>query len=238
MTALERWHVGPWTTRGTLPGEPLEPGRKRTPDELNFDVVGLARILGRRLDGRAELQVRLWQNELRPTHTRLCGVHTLADPDNSRLLADTAHEAFTWLAERAPAGYEFVLTDAVYLHPRTDLDADVVAIEAVIQRATERDGTTPPTAPLAASHVRRSAAAAASHAPASAADAASRPPGSAAGAWFAGDAVCNWSGPRSTADEALAAVQTARTALARYLRDRGHTDLASTESRWPPPPVN
>lgn len=216
MTALERWHVGPWTTRGTLPGEPLEPGRKRTPDELNFDVVGLARILGRRLDGRAELQVRLWQNELRPTHTRLCGVHTLADPDNSRLLADTARDAFTWLAGRAPAGYEFVLTDAVYLQPRTDLDADVVAIEAVIQRATERDGTTPPTAPLAASHVRRSAA----------------------NAWYAGDAVCNWSGPHSTADEALAAVQTARTALAQYLRDRGHTDLASTESRWPPPPVN
>jgi hypothetical protein len=227
VTVLERWHVGPWTTRGTLPGEPLEPGRKRTPDELNFDVVGLVRILGRRLDGRAELQVRLWQNELRPTHTRLCGVHTLADPDNSRLLADTARDAFTWLAERAPAGYEFVLTDAVYLRPRTDLDADVVAVEAVIQLATERDGATPPTAYLAASHVRRSAPSAASHVPESA-----------AGAWFAGDAVCNWSGPHPTADEALAAVQTARTALAQHLRDAGHTDLATTESRWPPVPVN
>jgi len=212
VTVLERWHVGPWTTRGTLPGEPLEPGRKRTPDELNFDVVGLARILGRRLDGRAELQVRLWQNELRPTHTRLCGVHTLADPDNSRLLADTARDAFTWLAQRAPAGYEFVLTDAVYLRPRTDLNADVVPVEAVIQLATERDGITPPAAPLAASHVRRSAA----------------------GTWFAGDAVCNWSGAHNSADDAVAAVHAARIALAQQLRDSGHHDLAATETRWPP----
>ena len=103
--ALERWHVGPWTTLGTLPGEPLQPGVRRTPDELNFDVVGLARILGRRLSGRGELQVRLWQNELRPTHTRRCGVHTLADPDNSRLLAETARAAFDWLAAR---GYRYV----------------------------------------------------------------------------------------------------------------------------------
>ncbi|TDO52303.1 hypothetical protein EV643_102140 [Kribbella sp. VKM Ac-2527] len=212
MTVLERWHVGPWTTRGTLPGEPLEPGRKRTPDELNFDVVGLARILGRRLDGRAELQVRLWQNELRPTHTRLCGVHTLADPDNSRQLADTARDAFIWLAERAPAGYEFVLTDAIYLRPRTDLNADVVAVETVIQLATERDGNPPPTAHLATSHVRRSAA----------------------GMWFAGDAVSNWSGPHPSPDEAAAAVQTARTALAQHLRASGHHDLAATETRWPP----
>jgi len=39
-------------------------------------------------DWRDELQVRLWQNELRPTHTRMCGVHTLADPDNARLLQE------------------------------------------------------------------------------------------------------------------------------------------------------
>ena len=84
MTLLKRWHVGPWTTHGTRPGEPLQPGVRRTPDELNFDVVGLARILGRRLSGREELQARLWQNELRPTHTRLCGVHTVKDPDNAK----------------------------------------------------------------------------------------------------------------------------------------------------------
>lgn len=117
MTSLDRWHVGPWTTRGTLLGEPLRPGRRRTPDELNFDVVGLARILGRGLTPREELLVRLWQNELRPTHTRQCGVHTLADPDNAALLAETAREAFEWLAARAPEGYRFVFTDAVYLEP-------------------------------------------------------------------------------------------------------------------------
>ncbi|TCO45711.1 hypothetical protein EV646_108334 [Kribbella antiqua] len=210
MTALARWHVGPWTTRGTLPGEPFEPGRKRTPDELYFDVVGLARILGRRLSGREELQVRLWQNELRPTHTRLCGVHTLAEPD---LLRQTAEEALTWLAERAPAGYEFVLTDAVELRPILDLSADVVAVDAVIELAA---GTALKAARLAASHVRRSAA----------------------GDWFAGDAVCNWSGPHDTAGEAVAVVQAARDELVRQLRDAGHEDLAATAPRWPTVPAD
>lgn len=209
MTALERWHVGPWTTRGTLPGEPLEPGRKRTPDELNFDVVGLARILGRRLSGREELQVRLWQNELRPTHTRRCGVHTLADPDNSRLLAETAREALAWLAARAPEGYEFVLTDAVYLRPLTELAAETVTVDAVIQLAAER-GDALPADRLAASHVRRSSA----------------------GEWFAGDAVCNWSGPYPTAEEAADAIRAARVELTNQLTEAGHLDLAATFSRW------
>jgi hypothetical protein len=207
VTALARWHAGPWTTRGTVAGEPFEPGRKRTPDELYFDVVGLARILGRRLSGREELQVRLWQNELRPTHTRLCGVHTLADPD---LLRETAEEALTWLAERAPAGYEFVLTDAVELRPLLDLDADVVAVDAVIQLAD----TDLPAARLAASHVRRSTT----------------------GDWYAGDAVCNWSGPHDSADAAVAAVQAARSELVTQLRAAGRDDLADTADRWPPVP--
>lgn len=211
MAALTRWHVGPWTTRGTRPGEPFEPGRKRTPDELNFDVVGLARILGRRLSGREELQVRLWQNELRPTHTRLCGVHTLADPDNAQLLETTARDALAWLGELAPAGYEFVLTDAVELQPILAPDAEVVPVEAVLQLA----GTDLPAARLAASHVRRSTA----------------------GDWYAGDAVCNWSGPHETADDAVAAVQAARADLVEQLREAGRDDLATTAPRWPTVPV-
>ena len=209
MTALERWHVGPWTTRGTLPGEPLEPGRKRTPDELNFDVVGLARILGRRLSGREELQVRLWQNELRPTHTRRCGVHTLADPDNSRLLAETAQAALAWLASRAPEGYEFVLTDAVYLRPLTELAAETVTVDAIVQLAADR-GDALPADRLAASHVRRSSA----------------------GEWFAGDAVCNWSGPYPTAEGAADAIRAARVELTNQLTEAGHSDLAATFPRW------
>lgn len=211
MTALTRWHVGPWTTRGTRPGETPVPGRRRTTDELNFDVVGLARILGRRLSGRDELQVRLWQNELRPTHTRRCGVHTLADPANAQLLHDTAQEALAWLAERAPAGYEFVLTDAVELRPLLDLSADVVAVDAVVQLAD----VALPAARLAAAHVRRSAA----------------------GDWYAGDAVCNWSGPHSTSDDAVAAVQAARAELADQLRSAGRDDLAATAVRWPAVPI-
>ena len=220
VAALERWHVGPWTTLGTLPGEPLQPGVRRTPDELNFDVVGLARILGRRLSGRDERQVRLWQNELRPTHTRRCGVHTLADPDNSRLLADTAREAFEWLAARAPAGYEFVLNDAVYMRPLTDLSADAVtivgavAIEAVVQVAAERGVSLPP-GRLAAAHVRRSSS----------------------GGWVAGDATCIWSGPHPTADDAVDAVGAARIELAAQLRAAGLEDLAGTSARWPEVPV-
>ncbi|GAA1545165.1 hypothetical protein [Kribbella lupini] len=214
MTVLERWHVGPWTTSGTAVGAPLEPGQRRTPDELNFDVVGLARILGRRLDGRAELQVRLWQNELRPTHTRLVGVHTLADPANAELLRQTALEAFAWLSTLAPDGYEFVLTDAVRLQPKLDLTAEVVAVDAVIQLAADR-GDTYPADRLAASHVRQSPT----------------------GDWSAGDAVCNWSGPYPTADEAVAAVRAARVELADQLRAGGHADLADTEPRWNPVPV-
>ena len=211
MTALARWHVGPWTTRGTLPGEPFEPGRKRTPDELYFDVVGLARILGRRLSGRDELQVRLWQNELRPTHTRLCGVHTLADAANAQLLRDTADEALGWLNEQAPAGYEFVLTDAVELRPLDDLDAEVVAVDTVIQLA----GVELPAARLAVAHVRRSSA----------------------GDWYAGDAVCNWSGPHESVDAAVAVVERAREQLVDQLRAAGRDDLADTAPRWTAVPV-
>lgn len=211
MTALTRWHVGPWTTRGTRAGGMPVPGRRRTTDELNFDVVGLARILGRRLSGRDELQVRLWQNELRPTHTRLCGVHTLADPANAQLLHETAQEALSWLAERAPAGYEFVLTDAVELRPLLDLTADVVAVEAVVQLS----GVPLPAARLATAHVRRSDA----------------------GDWYAGDAVCNWSGPHTTSTEAVAAVQAARTELVAQLRTAGRDDLAATAARWPAVPI-
>ncbi|MDX2968265.1 hypothetical protein PWY87_15500 [Kribbella solani] len=211
MTALARWHVGPWTTRGARPGEDAAPGRKRTVDELNFDVIGLARILGRRLSGRDELQVRLWQNELRPTHTRMCGVHTLADPDNAQHLHETAQEALAWLGERAPAGYVFVLTDAVELQPLLDLTADVIAVDAVVQLA----GIPLPAARLATAHVRRAGS----------------------GDWYAGDAVCNWSGPYATSDEAVAVVHTARTELADQLRSAGRTDLADTSSRWLPVPV-
>ncbi|MEV4259901.1 hypothetical protein [Kribbella sp. NPDC049584] len=211
MTVLTRWHVGPWTTRGTRPGEPFEAGRKRTPDELNFDVVGLARILGRRLSGRDELQVRLWQNELRPTHTRLVGVHTLADPSNARLLEDTAQEALAWLGERAPDGYEFVLTDAMELRPVLDLDAEVVAVEAVVELA----GVDLPASRLATAHVRRAAS----------------------GSWYAGDAVCNWSGPHDSSDVAVAVVQAARNALIDQLQAAGRDDLAATSARWPDVPV-
>lgn len=187
------------------------PGRRRTSDELNFDVVGLARILGRRLSGRDELQVRLWQNELRPTHTRMCGVHTLADPDNARLLHDTAQEALAWLGERAPAGYEFVLTDAIELRPLLDLSADVVAVDAVVQLAE----TPLPAARLATAHVRRSSS----------------------GDWYAGDAVCNWSGPHATSEEAVAAVLAAREKLVEQLRAAGREDLAATADRWPAVPI-
>jgi hypothetical protein len=208
---LTRWHVGPWTTRGTRPGEPFEPGVKRTPDELNFDVVGLARILGRRLSGRDELQVRLWQNELRPTHTRLVGVHTLADPTNAQLLRDTAEEALAWLGERAPAGYQFVLTDAVELRPVLDVDAVVVAVDAVVELA----GVDLPAARLATAHVRRAAS----------------------GDWYAGDAVCNWSGPHESSDAAVAVVRAARAELVEQLRAAGRDDLARTSSRWADVPV-
>ncbi|TDW19607.1 hypothetical protein [Kribbella kalugense] len=211
MTALTRWHVGAWTTRGTLRGEAPAPGRKRTSDELYFDVVGLARILGRRLSGRDELQVRLWQNELRPTHTRMCGVHTLADPANAQLLQDTAQEALAWLGERAPAGYEFVLTDAVELRPVLDLDGEVVAVDAVVELA----GAVLPAARLAAAHVRRSSS----------------------GEWYAGDAVCNWSGPHDTADAAIDVVRAARAELVEQLRAAGRDDLAATADRWPAVPV-
>nr|WP_202886414.1 hypothetical protein [Kribbella sandramycini] len=207
---MERWHVGPWTTRGTAVGAPFAPGQKRTPDELNFDVVGLSRILGRRLSGAEELQVRLWQNELRPTHTRQCGVQTLTDPEPLRA---AAAEAFAWLAERAPAGYEFVRTDAVELRPLLELDAEVVAVDAVVQLAGA--AVTRSVARLATAHVHHSY------------------PG-----WYAGDAVCNWSGPHESAEAAVAVVTAARAELVEQLRSAGRDELAATAPRWPAVPVS
>jgi hypothetical protein len=207
---LARWHVGPWTMRATLPGEPTQPGRRRTPDELYFDVLGLARILGRRLSGADELQVRLWQNELRPTHTRLCGVHALADPDNAARLAAAAREAFDWLAAQAPAGYEFELTDAVYLRPLDDLGGPVVAIEAVLAAAAARGVMLHEAAEIAGCGVRQSAV----------------------GDWYVGDGVCHWTGPHPSADEAVAVVSAARAAVVAELRAAGADDLADTAARW------
>jgi hypothetical protein len=208
---LARWHVGPWTMRATLPGESLQPGRRRTPDELNFDVLGLARILGRRLTGGEELQVRLWQNELRPTHTRPCGVHALADPDDAARLAAAAQEAFEWLATHAPAGYRFELSDAVHLRPDEDLEAPTVAVEAVLAAAAARGLTLPTaTARLAACHVRRGSD----------------------GGWYAGGAACRWSGPHPSADDAVTQVTAAREAVVAELRAAGATDLADTGPRW------
>jgi hypothetical protein len=213
---LARWHVGPWTMPATAPGERLQPGRRRTPDELNFDVLGLARLLGRRLSGTEELQVRLWQNELRPTHTRQCGVHTLADPDNAARLGAAAGEAFGWIAARAPAGYRFELTDAVYLRPVGDLDGPVVAVEAVLAAAAAQ-GVPVPVAParVAAGHVRRGAD----------------------GGWYVGDAACVWSGPHDRADQAVAAVRAARNAVVGVLAAAGSDELAATAPRWAAVPV-
>jgi hypothetical protein len=202
--------------RATAPGEPHRPGVRRTPDEANFDVVGLARILGKHQSGGEELQVRLWQNELRPTHTRVSGRHTLSDPANSAALAAKAQESFAWLATRAPAGYRFTRTDAVYLQPLTDLTAPVVPLEHVLKVARTRTTSLPdPEADLAAAHARRSG-----------------------DAWVAAAGALVLAGPFPTAAAAVAAITAARAELARALRDAGHTDLADTAPRWPPVPTD
>jgi hypothetical protein len=193
-----------------LPGEPFEPGVRRTPDELNFDVVGLSRILGRRQALGEEMLVRRCQGELRPTDPRPCGVQTLTEPLAGELAA-LADEAFAWIAALAPSGYEFVRTDAVELRPLLDLEAEVVPIEAVVEHA----GVELLTACLAAAHVRRSPS----------------------GLWYAGDAVCNWSGPHTTSEIAVAAVQAARSELVDQLRAAGRADLAATASRWAAIPI-
>jgi hypothetical protein len=200
VTAFETWHVGAWTARGAGAGEP---GRLRTADELNLDIVGLARLLGRP-DPPSEQQVIL----PRPG-TRLFGVHSLADAEEARRLQAMADAAFDWIATRAPAGYRFVRTDAVRLEPVDDLAAPVVAIEAVTARA---DGVPAPLAATAASHVRRSGT-----------------------GWVAGDVARIWAGPFDTRAEALAAVESARADLARWLHDHEPT-LSATADRWPPIP--
>lgn len=209
--AFARWHVGPWTGRATGVGEPLRPGRRRTPDEFHFDVVGLAMHLGRRLSPAEELQVRLWQTELRPTHTRRCGEHELADPANSRKLAEAAGVALEWLRERAPAGYRFVMTDAVELVPVGDLDAAVVPVDGVVELA---GGAELPSAALACAHVR----------------------GSRAG-WIAADVARVLAGPYPDAVTAVEAVRAARERLVEELRTAGRDDLAGTAPRWNAVPV-
>ncbi|WP_328327262.1 hypothetical protein OHA70_00500 [Kribbella sp. NBC_00382] len=208
--ALERWHVGPWTARGTGIGEAFEPGVKRTPDELNFDVVGLSRILGRRQTTAEEMLMRRCQGELRPTDPRLVGVQTIPDADVARQLSELAEVAFAWIAGQAPVGYEFVRGDAVELRPLMDLGAEVVTVDAVVEVAAGR-GDALAADRLAASQVRRSST----------------------GDWYAGDAICNWSGPYPTAEQAADAVRAARVELVSQLAEAGHDDLAATATRWP-----
>ncbi|MFL6076947.1 MAG: hypothetical protein ACJ73S_26435 [Mycobacteriales bacterium] len=209
--AFARWHVGPWTGRATADGEPRQPGRRRTPDEFHFDVVGLATHLGRRLSPAEELQVRLWQTELRPTHTRRCGEHELADPANARKLAEAAGVALAWLRERAPAGYRFVVTDAVELVPDTDPDAAVVPVDGVVELV---GGVDLPSAALACAHVRESRA-----------------------GWIAADVARVLAGPYPDAVAAVGAVRAARERLAGELRAVGRDDLAGTAPRWNTIPV-
>ena len=47
------------------------------------------------------------------------------------------------------------------------------------------------------------------------------------------DAVCNWSGPYPTPEEAVDAIRAARVELANQLGEAGHGDLAATATRWP-----
>lgn len=154
--------------------------------------------------------MRRCQGLLRPTDPRVCGVQTIEDAEVARQLAELADAAFGWIAEQAPEGYEFVRTDAVELRPVMDLAAEVVAVEAVVQAAVER-GDALPADRLAASQVRRSRT----------------------GDWYAGDAVCNWSGPYPTAEQAADAVRAARVELVNQLAEAGHDDLAATATRWP-----
>lgn len=154
--------------------------------------------------------MRRCQGELRPTDPRLCGVQTIPDEDIARQLAALADVAFAWIAGQAPVGYEFVRGDAVELRPLTDLGAEVVTVDAVVQVAGER-GDALPADRLAASQVRRSST----------------------GTWYAGDATCNWSGPYPTAEQAADAVRAARVELVSQLAEAGHDDLAATATRWP-----
>lgn len=100
-----------------------------------------------------------------------------------------------------------MLDDAVYLRARRDLDAPVVAVEAVVEIATER-GTDVPAGRLAAARVHRSGA-----------------------GWAAGDGVCLWTPVLPGAEEAVALVNDARARLAAEVRP--HPDLAATVPRWP-----
>lgn len=212
---LTSWHVGPWTSSGTAPGEPLQPGARRTPDELNYDVIALSRGLGREESPELQLKMRLWQNELRPTHTRMCGVHTIAAPESARDLAENARDAFEWIAQRAPVGYRFVFTDAIYLEPTAldEVDQGPLSVDAVVEEARHR-GYAVPAARLARSHVRPSG-----------------------DAWVAGDVACIWAGPVATRDAAINAITSARDALVEQLRNSGGDDLAGTADRWLPVPV-
>jgi hypothetical protein len=132
-------------------------------------------------------------------------------------LAAAARKAFDWLAALAPAGYQFELTDAVYLRPVDDLDASVVAVEAVLAAAAARGIPVPAAqARLAACHVRRGSDS----------------------SWYAGDAACRSTATRPSAEEAVAMVADVRAELVDTLCAAGAADLADTAPRWAPVPVD
>lgn len=218
----ERWHVGPWTEPAASPGEPGIVGRVITHDALLFDVITLARQRGW-LDETPAETVALQDVEA-IIESSLVGEGAVTDPAIAAVLQQVAAPALAWLDEHAPAGYRFELRNGLRLVPRDDLDAAVVAPEAVIDAARSRGlaiGISAENEHLQPSrggveHLARGQVA------------------RNAEGWIVRVLPFIIAGPFDTSAEAVDAVERARDQLAAALRGAGAEDLASTRDRWVP----
>lgn len=220
----DRWHVGRWTEPAAPPGEPGVIGRVITHHELLFDVVTFARQRGWLGTTHAEASI-LQEVEL-VVESSLVGAGVVTDPAVVEVLRDVALRALAWLNDNCPVGYRFELGNDLRLVPINDLDADIVALEAVINAAHDRGiAVAPAGSPeippsragidqLARGHV-----------------------GKGSDGWVVRVMPFVVAGPFGTETEAVSAVERARDELAWALRTAGADDLARTRDRWAPVPV-
>lgn len=184
-----------------------------THHELLFDIITLARQRGWNGDTPTESSTSEYVELV--LESSQMGTGVIADVGIAAVLRSVADRAFRWLDKHSPAGYRFALRDGLYLDPIRDLNAEVLAPEAVIEVARQRQVLVPQDVEqLATAHVRVSI-----------------------GGWVALHHPRVVAGPLDTSAEAVAIVESARNELAGTLRVGGSADLAATRARWAPVPI-
>lgn len=221
-TTLHPWHAGHWSMPAVESNADAVIGRTLTPHELLLDIVHIVRKRGWNEEGKGlgygpgglsesltEIKDMMRVEVLYLGEGIPVGTATVPDPELAEVLDRVGHRAFDWLAERAPAGYEFTMTGGLSLDPIMDLTTDHIAPEAVIAAAADRGIEVPwELVLLATAHVQTAP-------------------------WRALARVASRAGgPYDSLEETVEAIKSGRRALCDHLREQGADDLADTLPRW------